>query len=66
MGTMSIWHWLVLLLLWLAFAIPLSRLGKRVGHPAWVGYLVCFPLLPFGSIIYLWLIAYSSKFGSNR
>ena len=61
MGSLSIFHWLVFILIWLAFAIPLARLGKHVGHPSWVAYLVC--VLPLGCLIYLWIVAYSGKLG---
>ncbi len=60
MGSLSIWHWIVFAVLWLGFAVPLSRLAKRTGHAQWVPYLVCFPVIPFGSLVYLWMIAFKN------
>lgn len=56
MGQFSIWHWLVLLLLWAVFGIPAWRITGRTGnHPAWSLLL----LLPVANVLFLWWLAFA-------
>lgn len=66
MGDISIWHWLVLLVFWVAIAFPVSKIAARAGHAAWISYLMCFPILPFGLIIYLWVLALKAWPGEEK
>ena len=55
MGSFSIWHWLIILLVLVGFGYPIARIIRRTGRsPAWV--LLC--LVPFGFVIGLWMLAF--------
>lgn len=55
MGSLSIWHWVITLLL-LTVPIPIGRLLTRAGrHWAWA----LFYFVPVLNIIFLWVWAFS-------
>ncbi len=56
MGGLSIWHWLVLIIIWTIWIVPLYRICGRIGFArgwAFVG------LLPPLAMALLWVIAFS-------
>lgn len=54
MGSMSIWHWAVLAILWLIVGLPFWRIVKRTGLPPTLSLLMFVPLV---NILVLWVIA---------
>ena len=58
MGDSSIWHWLVVLVVGVAFAIvayPAARILKRMGFSRW-WTLVAF--IPYLNVAALWVLAF--------
>lgn len=56
MGAFSIWHWLIVIIAWVVWIVPLYRILGRVALPKGLAFLALFP--PLGLII-LWVIAFS-------
>lgn len=55
MGSFSIWHWLILIVMWLAFLWPIGRILTRTGHS---NFLALIALIPLVNLIALWVFAY--------
>lgn len=55
MGSVSIWHWLILLIYIIAFGYPVTRILKRVGYSAW---RVIIAFVPLANFIGLWFLAF--------
>lgn len=56
MGSLSIWHWLIVVLIPFAtVTIPLVKLFPRAGLPAWLGL---FGIVPVIALIFLWVLAF--------
>lgn len=51
----SIWHWVILVALFVVFAWPASRILKRLGISPWWALLA--PVTPL-NLIGLWILAY--------
>ena len=63
MGSLSLWHWIIVILVWAAWITPLYHILGRIGFSKAWAFLALFP--PLGMVI-LWVIAfvnwpYSSK-----
>jgi len=56
MGTFSLWHWIIVLLVLWIWVFPLWRILKRIGRTPALALLAVIPLI--GSIL-LWWIALS-------
>ena len=56
MMTLSVWHWLVLMLFLVLPAWLFSRIVVKAGFPAWYAVL---GLVPVVNVIALWLFAYA-------
>jgi hypothetical protein len=54
MGSFSIWHWLILIILFLLIVVPFMKILPRAGIPGWIGI---FAIIPFVSVILLWVLA---------
>ena len=54
MGGISIWHWLILLIITLLWVIPLGQISRRIGWSPWLGLL---GFIPLAGVILLWAIA---------
>lgn len=54
MGSFSIWHWLVVLLLILFYVVPMAIIIGRTGHSRWWVIALCLPIL---NVIGLWVLA---------
>jgi hypothetical protein len=65
MGSMSVWHWIIFLLLWVAVAVPLAKLAKRTGHSVWLAWVLSFPMFAIGGMAYLWFLAFK-KWPTDR
>jgi hypothetical protein len=55
MGSLSIWHILILLIVFVGFLLPYGKILSRAG---WSGWLCLLMLLPLVNIIFLWTFAY--------
>lgn len=55
MGSLSIWHWLVVIMILTIFGIPMARIIRRTGHSRW--WVIAF-FLPVANIIALWTLAF--------
>jgi hypothetical protein len=55
MGTMSIWHWAILILYFVILGVPVARILGRVGLSRWWVLVVFLPLL---NLVGLWLLAF--------
>lgn len=60
MGSLSIWHWLVVILAmaiyWVAMGLPFYKILKRVGLSGWWSVFAVIPIL---NIVLPWIIALS-------
>jgi hypothetical protein len=54
-GSMSIFHWLVLLILAAIYLIPTARILQRAGFSGW---WVIIGLIPLANVIGLWVFAF--------
>lgn len=54
MGSFSIWHWLIVLIMVGVFIAPFWIIFKRIGLPPILSVLAAIPLV---SIVFLWIIA---------
>jgi hypothetical protein len=55
MGSFSIWHWIILLLVLAIYLVPLWRILSRAGFHGAFSILALIPLL---NIIMLWVFAF--------
>jgi hypothetical protein len=56
MGSLSIWHWLIVII-WLAvFMVPAWRIASKAGYPGALSLLLVIPIV---NIILIWLFAFS-------
>lgn len=55
MGSMSVWHWTILLLVSLVWVIPFWRIVAKAGYP---GALALLGLIPGVNLILLWIFAF--------
>jgi hypothetical protein len=57
MGSLSIWHWIILLVYIFIFVFPIARILGRVGLSGWWSILAIIPLV---NLIALWVFAFAS------
>jgi hypothetical protein len=55
MGSMSIWHWIVVLLYIFVLVFPVARILSRLGMSRWWSALAIIPLL---NLVGLWILAF--------
>ena len=53
---MSIWHWLIVLIVAVAVIYPAGRILGRMGLSPWWGILV---IIPYVNFIALWVLAFA-------
>ena len=56
MGGLSIFHWLIFVIVWAIWIVPLAMIFGRIGYNKAWGLVALFPL--FG-IVALWFIAFA-------
>jgi hypothetical protein len=56
MGSMSIWHWLIILFVFSTYIVPVWRIISRAGYSGAWSFLSFIPVLNF---IMLWVFAFS-------
>lgn len=56
MGATSIWHWMILVVVVLGWAVPIWKILRRLGFSGWWVLVACIPLV---NILALWLLAWS-------
>ena len=54
MGSFSIWHWAILLILAINF-IPVVLILRKMGFSGWLSLVV---LVPLGGYVMLWVLAF--------
>lgn len=55
MAEFSVWHWLIVLIVFLGMVIPFWRILPRAGIPAAVSLV---SIIPFGAFVLLWVLAF--------
>ena len=55
MGSFSIWHWFILVVVGLLWVIPFWRIFPRSGWPSALSLLMFIPLV---NIVLLWVLAF--------
>jgi hypothetical protein len=55
MGSMSIWHWLIVLIYLFLLGYPVTRILRRLGYSAW---WVIIAFIPLGNLIGLWFLSF--------
>jgi hypothetical protein len=56
MGSFSIWHWLIVIILLAIYVVPGWRIVRKAGFP---GALSLLMLIPLVNIILLWVFAFT-------
>ena len=56
MGSLSIMHWLVVLIIASVYVIPVVKILQQAGYSGW---WVLISFVPFGNIIGLWVFAFA-------
>ena len=57
MGSISIWHWLVVIIYLFVFMFPTAKIVKKAGYTGWWCIVAVVPLL---NLIMLWVFAFAS------
>jgi len=55
MGSFTIWHWVIVIVLVVVHLIPAARIVHRIGITRWYAVLL---VLPLASFVALWVLAY--------
>lgn len=55
LGSISIWHWIIVLIFLALYGIPMARILHRTGHSRWWVLPFFVPLL---NLIGLWVLAF--------
>jgi predicted PurR-regulated permease PerM len=55
MGSLSVWHWLIIAMIWAAWIVPLYTILSRIGVNRGWAFVALFPF--FGMVL-LWVIAF--------
>jgi hypothetical protein len=55
MESFSVWHWLIVLVVFLVFQWPFWRIVRKAGYPGALSLLL---LVPFVNIIVIWVFAF--------
>ena len=55
MESMSIWHWLLVLIVAVLIIVPFWRILPRAGIPKWFGLLA---IVPGFALLFLWILAF--------
>lgn len=63
MGSLSVFHWLIVLIVIATITIPFIKLFPRAGLPAWLGV---FGIVPFVALVFLWVLAFKRWPGDPR
>jgi hypothetical protein len=54
MGSLSIWHWIVVFVYVLVLIVPVAKILKKAGFSGWWSIVA---LIPGVNIIFLWIFA---------
>lgn len=57
MGSFSIWHWLILLVIVATYIVPVWKILTKAGYPGILSILTFVPIINF---ILLWVFAFST------
>ncbi len=56
MNGLSIWHWLIVLIVWALLLVPIVKIINKAGFSGWRSIV---SLIPLVNILGLWVFAYS-------
>lgn len=56
MGSMSIMHWLIVLIILAAYVVPVVKILHQAGYSGW---WVLISFIPLGNIVGLWIFAFA-------
>jgi hypothetical protein len=56
MGSLSIWHWIIVILVLAIYGVPITKILERAGWSKW--WIILF-FVPLVNIVMLWVFAYS-------
>jgi hypothetical protein len=63
MGSLSIWHWIIVILMGVLWIVPFWKIFPRAGWPAPLSLLMVFPLL---NLVLTWILAFKRWPGDQR
>lgn len=55
MGSFSLWHWIIVLLIVAVYGVPMAMIIGRTGHSRW--WVIAF-FVPIVNVIALWVLAF--------
>jgi len=56
MGTLSLWHWIIVVLFFVTFGVPIARILRRAGRSRWWTVMFFVPLV---NLVALWVFAFT-------
>ncbi|TAI62533.1 hypothetical protein CWO89_29240 [Bradyrhizobium sp. Leo170] len=56
MGSLSIWHWIIVIIAAAIYGVPVSKILARAGRSPWWTIAFMIPLL---NLVAIWVFAYS-------
>jgi len=56
MGSMSLVHWIIVLVILLIYLVPIIKILRKAGYSGWWCILLFIPLV---NIVFLWIFAYA-------
>jgi uncharacterized membrane protein YhaH (DUF805 family) len=56
MGTFSLWHWVIVILISLIYFIPIVKVLNKAGYSGWWSVLALVPLV---NVIMFWVFAFA-------
>jgi hypothetical protein len=63
MGSMSLWHWFILIFFIVALGVPIAKILGRLGFSKWLTIVY---FIPFVNIVGIWILAYVRWPAVNR
>jgi len=57
MGSLSNWHWLILIIYLFVFLFPVAKIVMKAGYSGWWCLLAAIPLV---NLVMLWIFAFAS------
>lgn len=57
MGSLSIWHWLIVLIMLAIYLVPAAKIASKAGYSGWWCLIMIVPLV---NLVMLWVFAFSS------
>ena len=58
MGSISIWHWIIVIIYLFVFMFPTAKILQKAGYSAWWCVVAVVPLL---NLVMLWVFTFASS-----